>query len=799
MGTLRLAVGMAVIAILTCVAPSSAARAPATGVEATAQEITVQDSRRRQKKTFNIKMYREMRCGDLTVSIRGGKYLFRASGDHANLIGYQRTSSRPQHRLPVPTELVGQPALRTPFGVASAPMLLSVSKPARCYAYIGWHRSNHRNEEEDQWHLYQRDPHRMAPIFYRDFPAGEHRLRFTDDYFVGLGVNALDALSPRERIMPVGRIVGDRPFLDIRSDHDTAQTASLSYEVVTPATQKAIFADQQELTLKPRSDHRFPIEVRGLDEGVMSFIKMTVTCGEQSWRLTLPYGRFPVPPDDASIAEPIFPYGAYEKLRDDVTHDREIRSHFLAATFCQMRRLGMNVCVLDANDTRRYALDEAAKYKMKCIIRLGNKAGTVAYTPDEIVNHPAVLTYAIGDEPKIGKSLDNHAKLHRELTEKYPRYTPMTSVMLDVWGTGGDVDASLIYNHHLKDYKLVRVGRLYCFRRNFFGLLRSADYKLMPTPTAIFVGLEAETERPWWLVPQFFGQDRPSPYWRVPNGAELKGVVHLALAHRCSGILGFTIHSQLPGFPCVAFDPATMAPSEFAQLEALADLGEAIRTAKPILHKFTPVRLSVFHITPHELDAAARWLTDRRFCIYVANRDTERSHPADLHMYLGPSRDAYAEKLYREIGRIEEVFGGKNVPFEKHVEPDGTQLLRIQLDPIPPGEGRLLNSSIVFRTHASDFSIMGPPSPSHSMLSTPSYPWSRSIPRHLRMLSAFTPSPMAHWLTAMPVCSPRAAAARDSLTSLTWTWVTRSMKRSRNATGSCPAMNVLPVSMFIFR
>ena len=30
------------------------------------------------------------------------------------------------------------------------------------------------------------------------------------------------------------------------------------------------------------------------------------------------------------------------------------------------------------------------------------------------------------------------------------------------------------------------------------------------------------------------------------------------------------------------------------------------------------------------------------------------------------------------------------------------------------------------------------------------------------MFSAFTPSPIAHWLTAIPVRSPRAAAASDS-------------------------------------
>ena len=67
------------------------------------------------------------------------------------------------------------------------------------------------------------------------------------------------------------------------------------------------------------------------------------------------------------------------------------------------------------------------------------------------------------------------------------------------------------------------------------------------------------------------------------------------------------------------------------------------------------------------------------------------------------------------------------------------------------------------------------------------------------MFAALTPSPIAHWLTAIPVCSPRTAAAKDSLTSLTWTWRIRSTKRSQNATGSRPAMNELPVSRLRFR
>lgn len=42
-------------------------------------------------------------------------------------------------------------------------------------------------------------------------------------------------------------------------------------------------------------------------------------------------------------------------------------------------------------------------------------------------------------------------------------------------------------------------------------------------------------------------------------------------------------------------------------------------------------------------------------------------------------------------------------------------------------------------------------------------------------------------------------AANDWLTSLTWTWLTLCLNCCRNATGSCPAIKVLPVSIFMRR
>ena len=67
------------------------------------------------------------------------------------------------------------------------------------------------------------------------------------------------------------------------------------------------------------------------------------------------------------------------------------------------------------------------------------------------------------------------------------------------------------------------------------------------------------------------------------------------------------------------------------------------------------------------------------------------------------------------------------------------------------------------------------------------------------MFSALTPSPSAQWLTAMPVCLPRVAAASDARNVLEVNVIHPLGKRPRNAAGSWPAMNVLPVSKFIRR
>lgn len=203
----------------------------------------------------------------------------------------------------------------------------------------------------------------------------------------------------------------------------------------------------------------------------MYFVDVKLAGAGASWRIKLPYGRFPVPPDEPSVQEPVFPYGGYMKLR--INEDPEMYGRFPAATFCHFRKMHMNTAVLGR--PLKYRLDLAQKYRIKAIIRLGGVGGHEHYVPRDLVYHPAVLTYMIGDEPKIGPKLDAHKQLFETLTKKYPEYKPITCTVYDSYAQGGVTDPCRIYNEHVAE----------CSRR--FGYLRLKLKELGPGEAALLV------------------------------------------------------------------------------------------------------------------------------------------------------------------------------------------------------------------------------------------------------------------------------------------------------------------------
>ena len=673
-------------------------------------ETLVHEKMRRGKKIgeVEIPVYREMTYKGMTVRALAGEseqfddantYLRIAESGAFAFINRAYRLTKEDTGYTLPAALTGQPALIT-NNEKYQPYVLrfSVDQPARIYAHIDWHFTLHPNRERGQWKIFRLQPYAGDPVYYRDVDAGTHELHLRADPFVGVGMCPLDALSPAEKIVPIGRMVDDRPVLRIGSDYTEPRKLSYTFEIANLSAEETVKTGEGEVTVAPQAETDVRLPVDELDEGIMYTAEVSLRGEDAEWDVTIPFGLFPVPKKDASVEAPIFPYGGYLKL-NEINSDPELFNRFLAATFYHFRRLGMNVCMV--GKPYKHVLDTAHRYGIKTVVGLASRFRPY-YVTEERMRHPAILTYKIGDEPIIGsehKPLSKHVELLDQRLEEYPQYKPFLPAIYDGYGRGDNSDPNLIYNHYLKDYDIIRAGRLYCFQKRQYGLLRPIAYKPRLEVTSIFLGLEAD-ERPWWLIPQFFGASKPAPvaYWRVPSGTEMRGLLHLAVSHRCTGILGWGVHTHGGGrWTGLLFDGKTMAITRPEAYEKLAGLGEQLTTAKPVLQNFTRKLLQVHYVEPKEVDVHARWLKSGQIAIYCVNRDIEDAHAVRAELYLGDELRSRKQpelgprKQFENIRGVSNIFTGAAVPFEYlTVEKKRFGYLGLDVPGIAPGDAALL-------------------------------------------------------------------------------------------------------------
>lgn len=596
-------------------------------------------------------------------------------------------------QMVLPDELVGMPAIVTRPRIAAPWQLrFTIDKPARVYAFINFDLTDDADVERESWSLYRREAKDAVALYYRDFLGGEQTARFHSDGFIGAGVRPVASLSAEERLIVVARLIEDRPVLEITSEHDKPVDATFDWQLVDPAGEALPIEGRGTVPLPPHRKQQVEVDLEGIRDGILYRFEAQVVAAGVRKTTSLPFGRFPVPATDPSVQDPLIPYGGYFKTT--VSDDREFRDIYFRAMFHKLRQVKMNACVLDPRDNRRAVLDLAEEYGIKCVVRLAGKKGEVRLLPDDVVKHPAVLTTMIGDEPHLDE-LDAYRRAFEEVIARYPRYRPITCTIYDGWGLGGGSDPSIIFNHELADLPLTRFGRLYCFRRPGYGLLRPVEYKRWQDVTSIFSALEISSPEPWWLGPQFFGHDNTHPYWRVPTGAELNGVMHMALAHNCRGLLGWALHTHAAGrIQSVGWDGVTLAPATHEQLDALEKMGRHIAAVKDVLLARALPYLRVYYLQPYEIHAAGHWLTDGRMLLYLVNRDVEKPHAAQLKLFLGggpTKRDKEMLPLMDEVVSVDDLVTGKPMQFEKLAPgPEEPNYLVISTDAIPPGGARML-------------------------------------------------------------------------------------------------------------
>jgi len=584
-----------------------------------------------------------------------------------------------------PEELEGLPRLLTDyFKHSKGTIRFSLNKPARLYALIKiQHQSDINNATMARWHLYQRDLASRGTIYYSDFPAGEHEIVLESSMFVCLGIRLLDKLSTRERLVPALRIIAGKPVLRIGCYDEKPEKIPCDIALVEAATNKQVYQKALTVEALPGKIVDVPLEMPAVPEGVFHFLTATVTRGDQSWQCSVPYGLFPPPPPDPSVQEPFFPYGGYDKTMYCVNDDPEIRGVCLSATFYHMRKMHMNTLVIGRPIS--FDLDLARKYGIKCVVRVSGRERE----SKDLIEHPSVLTVMVGDEPKLSQ-LDDYKARYDNFRAQFG--TPiLTCGVLDGYGTGGDADPLRVWPV-LKPR--IRFGRLYVFRKTHYDLLHPIEYKLWMSARSIFQSIENDPA-PWWLAPQFFGQQKEIPYWRIPNGPELRGLMHLALAHRCEGLLGWCLHDhgKDPRSNKIIFsvflDGKTMAPTEHSQLAILEEFGAKLMKAKHILKRFAQKRLGVYYRSTPEVEAAARWTRDGKICLYAVNMNTTESRDCEMQLAVGKGPDA--GKNMEAIRSATEIFSGRPVALQKETSKNRAwSFVRLKLNDIAPGDGRLI-------------------------------------------------------------------------------------------------------------
>ncbi len=399
--------------------------------------------------------------------------------------------------------------------------------------------------------------------------------------------------------------------------------------------------------------------------------------GGLTWQSEVPFGRFPPPPPDASIENPLFVYGGYDKTLKCVSTEPEIRTVYLKATFYHLRRLHMNTLVV--GPPKKLELDLAAKYGIRLIVRVSGKRKE----SKELIEHRATLKVMIGDEPKM-EEIEDYRQRYANFRSEFD--TPIiTCSILGGYGTGSGADPLRVWP--VLQPK-IRMGRLYPFRKKQYDLLFPLGYKGWMSPSSTFQSLENDPS-PWWLVPQFFGHERDVPYWRIPTGVELKALMHLAVAHRCTGLLGWSLHDHAGKIFTVFMDGATMAPTKHSQLDALKEFGARLMTAKPFLQKFSTRRLPVLYRSTHEVEAVGRWTINAKPVVYLVNLNTRESRDIELQIDLGRAKAGRANLA--AVKSVKEVFTGQSLEYrtEETKSPIyGT--IYFSLKGIRPGEARLV-------------------------------------------------------------------------------------------------------------
>jgi hypothetical protein len=180
------------------------------------------------------------------------------------------------------------------------------------------------------------------------------------------------------------------------------------------------------------------------------------------------------------------------------------------------------------------------------------------------------------------------------------------------------------------------------------------------------------SDSPYWIVLPSLGKPDHEAYYHAPTPAEIRGMMHLALAYGADGILFFAFQNHF-NWPCFV-DQQSLEPID-GKYAAAAEAAAKISAHADLIQSLEPGGLDVRCPSP-VVDAVPRKSTkDDKIYVYVVNKDTE--NPVTTRLLL------WAERWV--LTKVQDVFSGK----ELEVKQDDEGYLYVTVT-LAPGEGQLL-------------------------------------------------------------------------------------------------------------
>ena len=292
---------------------------------------------------------------------------------------------------------------------------------------------------------------------------------------------------------------------------------------------------------------------------------------------------------------------------------------------------------------------------------------------DKFLDHPAVIASVVGADPRpearAGEDIEKLNQQYEALRAKTDK--PLITCL---FGDSLGVDYS---NGQWDFWKTVkpklRCLRWYGISRGHYGVLHRRLYLGYVSYGAV-VRLASSGKGPFWIVLPGFGKDDPDADHQNPTPAQMRAMMHLALAYGARGLLFWSLQNY-GDWQCLA-EEGSLKPTDgkYAAAAQVADKIQAnIEVFRSMRRGGGDLRCPSSYV-----DAVGQYGPRGRFYMYLVNKNTKASVSSRL-LWWG-------QRPLLTMAR--DVLNNADLELSKELNEEGYQVVPFELG---PGEGKLID------------------------------------------------------------------------------------------------------------